>query len=231
MRTVFQPVHADHWMTSFVWAVAYNMVRSMPQNWTIKGEYFEACNCDVACQCLWLEPPDDDACMASLAWQIRDGQYGDVDLSGLNVAMLARSEEGVMFDPDVSWHMVLIVDEDADEEQRAAIEDIYLGRAGGIFAALADTHVESAEVTTAPFTVTRSDGEIAATVGDSVSMEVVEKPGFDEQVGTASPHPLAKGETANVGQSTTATVSYSDEFSWDVAGNNSYFAEFEMANG
>ncbi|PCR90871.1 DUF1326 domain-containing protein [Natrinema ejinorense] len=202
----------------------------MPQDWTIEGEYVETCNCDVACQCLWLEPPDDDACTASLAWKIRDGQYGPVDLSGLHVAMLARSEAGVMFDPDVAWQMVLLVDETASSDQQAAIEDIYLGRAGGIFAALADTHVERAEVTTAPISISRADGEIVATAGDIVSMEVVEKPGFNEDVGTVSPHPLAKDMTPKVGKSTTADVSYSDEFAWDVAGNNSYFSEFELAN-
>lgn len=202
----------------------------MPRNWTITGEYAESCNCDIACQCLWLEPPDDDACTASLVWEIRDGRYGDVDLSGLGVAMLARSEEGVMFDPDVAWHVVLLVDETATDEQRGALEDIYLGRAGGLFAALADTHIESTDVATAPIDFAREDGEITTSVGDIVSMDVVEKSGFNEEAGTASPHPLAKDETVTVARSTTATVSYDDEFEWDVTGNNSYTGEFELAN-
>lgn len=202
----------------------------MPQDWFIKGEYAEACNCDVACQCIWLEPPDDDACAVTLAWQIRDGRYGDVDLSGLHAAMLARSEEGVMFDPDVAWHVVVVVDEAATDEQRAALEDIYLGRAGGIFAAIADTHVESADVTTAPFDFAIADGEITATVGDVASFEAVERSGFGEETVTVSPHPLAKDAVVNTAESTTATVSYDDDFAWDVSGNNSYFAEFELAN-
>lgn len=202
----------------------------MTEGWQIKGDYAEACNCDVACQCIWLEPPDDDTCTVSFAWHIEDGQYGDVDLSGTSVAMLARSEEGVMFDPDVAWHAVLFVDEAAGDDQREAIEDIYLGRAGGIFAALADTHIESAEVATAPITFAKEDGEIEVTVGDIVSMAVVGKVGFNEEPVTVSPHPLAKGMEPNVGQSTTATVSYDDEFAWDVSGNNSYFSEFEMTN-
>ena len=203
----------------------------MSREWQLRGEYAEACNCDVACQCLWLEPPDDDSCTVSLAWHIEEGRYGDIDLSGTNVAMLGRSEEGVMFDPDVAWHVVLLIDETADDDQRDAIEDIYLGRAGGVFAALADTHIESAEVTTAPITFAQQDGEIEVVVGDIVSMAVVGKVGFNEETVTVSPHPLAKGMEPKVGQSTTATVSYDDEFTWDVSGNNSYFAEFEMTNG
>lgn len=202
----------------------------MTTEWYLNGDYFEACNCETACQCIWLEAPTDGACTAGLAWNIRDGKYGDVDLSDLSVGLLARSEEGVMFDPDVAWHVVLLVDEEADDEQRAALEDIYLGRAGGIFAAVADTHVESTEVATAPISFTRDDSTMAVEIGDSVSMEVEGLQGFNEGPVTISPHPLSKSMEMNVGKSTAATVDYNDDFTWDVTGNNSYFCDFELAN-
>jgi hypothetical protein len=202
----------------------------MTQDWTIKGDYVEACNCEVACQCVWLEPPDDDVCTVSLVWDIKEGEYGDVDLSGRKAAMLAHSDEGVMFAPDTGWYVTLLVDEEADDDQRAALEDIYLGRAGGIWAAVADTHFESTEVATAPITYSQDGDEISATVGDVVTMDVVGRVGFNEELGTVSPHPLAKGLEAETGESTTASVSYDDEFEWDVSGNNAYFSEFEFAN-
>ena len=202
----------------------------MAIDWRITGDYVEACNCEAACQCVWLEPPDDDVCTAALVWDITDGQYGETDLSGRKVAMLAYTDEGVMFDPETGWYVALLVDDEADDEQRAALEAIYLGRAGGIWAAVADAHFESTEVATAPITVSRADDEISATVGDVVTMDVVEKVGFNEDVGTVSPHPLAKGFEAKTAKSTTATVSYDDEFAWDVSGTNSYFAEFDLAN-
>lgn len=124
---------------------------TMTEEWTITGDYVEACNCDVTCQCIWMEPPDDNLCTVAVAWHITNGEYGDVDLSGLHAALLIHSEEGVMLDPDTAWHAVLLIDETADDDQQAALEDIYLGRAGGIFAAAADMHVERAEVATAPF--------------------------------------------------------------------------------
>ena len=114
----------------------------MATTWELTGEYAEACNCDVACQCIWLEPPNDNACTAGLAWNITDGRYGDIDLSGRRVGMLIVSDEGVMFDPSTRWDVVLLVDEEATEEERAAIEDIYLGRAGGIWAPVADSHFQ-----------------------------------------------------------------------------------------
>lgn len=202
----------------------------MTEEWQLEGDYVETCNCDVACQCIWLEPPDDNVCTVSLAWHIEDGRYGDVDLSGLDVAMLVYTEEGVMFAPETGWYVVLLVDEAASDEQRSALEDIYLGRAGGIWAPVAETHVESAEVATAPISVTRDGDEFSVTVGDVVSMAVEGKVGFNEDLGTISPHPLTKSREMQTGKSTTATVSYDDDFAWDVSGNNSYLGDFELAN-
>ncbi|WP_226483333.1 DUF1326 domain-containing protein [Natrinema amylolyticum] len=202
----------------------------MAEQWQLEGDYVEACNCDVTCQCIWLEPPDDDVCTVSLAWHIRDGQYGDVNLSGLSVGLLISTEAGVMFAPETKWNVVLLIDEAATDDQRAALEDIYFGRAGGIFAPVADTHVESAEVTTVPITFDRDGAEFSVEMGDIISMEVIGKQGFNEDLGTISPHPLTKSREVQTGKSTTASVSYNDEFSWDVSENNSYFCDFELAN-
>lgn len=204
----------------------------MPQDWTIEGDYVEACNCDVTCQCLWMEPPDGNECTVSIAWHIREGRYGDVDLSGLSTAMLAVSEEGVMLAPETGWDVVLLVDEAADEDQRAALEAIYSGEAGGIFAAIADTHLQSAEVATAPFSFERDGSSFSVDVGDVVSMEVAGKTGFGDEIGRVSPHPLAPGPdlAMETGKSSTATVEYDETFSWDVAGNNAYLCDFELAS-
>jgi len=81
----------------------------MAEAWKLKGAYVEACNCDAACQCLWLEAPNDDVCTVSLAWDIHEGQYGDVDLSGLSVGLLISTEDGVMFDPDTGWDLAFLI--------------------------------------------------------------------------------------------------------------------------
>ena len=202
----------------------------MTQNWSLKGDYVEACNCDVVCQCLWMEPPDDNQCTFSVVWHITDGQYGDVDLGGCHAALLVRSEEGVLLDPDTAWHAVLLVDDTADEDQRAALEEIYLGRAGGIFAVAADSHIETAEVATAPFSFSRDGSDFSVEIGDVLSMEVVGKRGFNEELGTVSPHPFTKSTEMKTGKSRTATVSYNEEFTWDLSENNAFLCDFELAN-
>ncbi|WP_276253226.1 DUF1326 domain-containing protein [Halomontanus rarus] len=202
----------------------------MTHEWTIKGDYVEACNCDVTCQCVWLEPPDDDLCNVSLAWHVEEGNYGDVDLSGLNVGMLISTEEGVMFGPETGWDVVLLVDETADGDQREAIEDIYFGRAGGIWAPVADTHVQSADVATVPISFSRDGSDFSVEIGDVLEMDASGAVGFNDEVGRISPHPLTKSHEVQTGKSTTATVSYDDQFTWDVSGNNAYLGDFELAS-
>lgn len=202
----------------------------MTHDWTIKGDYIEACNCDVACGCVWMEEPTEGMCTASLAWHIREGQYGDVDLGGLSVGMLIASEEGVMFGPETGWDVVLLVDDAADDDQQAAIEDIYFGRAGGIWAAIADTHVESAEVVSVQIEFSRDGDEFSVEIGDVASMEASGIAGFNEEIGTIGPHPLTKDFEVHTGKSSTATVAYDEEFAWDVSGRNAYIGDFDQAN-
>lgn len=144
--------------------------------------------------------------------------------------MLASTEEGVMFAPNTGWSVVLLIDQAATVEQRAAIEDIYVRRSGGIFAPVADTHVESAEVATESISFDRKGAGFSIEIGDVLSLVVAGKPGFNEELGTIAPHPYRMSLGMHTGQSTTSTVSSNDEFSWSVSGNNSYFCEFELAN-
>lgn len=203
----------------------------MTKEWHLKGDYVEACNCDVTCQCIWLEPPDGNLCTVSIANHVREGHYGDVDLGGLSTVLLISTEEGVMFAPDTGWDVVLLIDDEASDEQRTALEDIYFGRAGGIFAPVADTHVESAEATVAPISFDRDGDEFSVNVDGAMTMEVEGARGFNDEVGTITPHPLTADHEMSTGKSTTATVDYNDQFTWDVSGNNSYLGDFELANG
>jgi len=203
----------------------------MTEEWHLKGDYVEACNCDVTCQCIWMEAPDDDLCTVSIVNHIREGQYGDVDLGGLSAVLLISTEEGVMFAPETGWDVVLLIDDEANEEQQSALEDIYFGRAGGIFAPVAETHIESTEAAVAPISFDRDEDEFSVTVADIMAVEVEGARGFNEELGTITPHPLTADHEMNTGQSTTATVDYNDQFTWDVSGNNSYLGDFELANG
>ena len=200
----------------------------MVEDWNIEGEYVETCNCSVPCQCLWQKPPDNDECTAAVFWNITEGTYGDVSLDGLTAGVLLW-EEGILLEG--GWNVVLVLDEAADPDQADALEAIFSGQAGGLMGAVAPMIEEVKDVVTLPITHTTDDGHFSFEAGDVVSMAADESLGMGEEPGSVYPHPLIPPNMeAQLGESTEAVVSYDDDFSWDVAGNNAYFGEFDFGN-
>lgn len=200
----------------------------MTQDWSLKGNFIEACNCSVPCQCLWWEPADDGGCTFAGFWNIEEGTYGDVSLDGLGAGMLVL-DEGILFEG--GWRVVLVIDEAADEAQAEAIENIFSGHAGGLFEAAAPLIDTVEDNVVVPFSYSTEDGHLSFSAGDIVTIETDSAVGFGDEQGSVSPHPFIQPEErANTGKTTEATVDFDDDFSWDVGGNNSYFGEFEMAN-
>lgn len=83
---------------------------------------------------------------------------------------------------------------------------------------------------TAPFTYERDGTDFAVEVGDILTMEASGKAGFNDDIGTVSPHPFNESLQFKTGKSSRAVASYNDEFSWDVSGNNSFLGDFKLAN-
>ncbi len=102
----------------------------MAEQWRIKGDFLDFCKCAVPCPCTFGRPPTEGDCDGVIAYRIREGSYGDVDLSGLNVVGLIRFE-GNIWDPDVRADMGMIIDESADGDQRQALQTIFSGEVGG----------------------------------------------------------------------------------------------------
>lgn len=99
--------------------------------WAMKGELFMSCNCDVFCPCvisLGKHLPTEGACHAWMGIHIEKGFYGDEDLSGLNIGILAdipgRLAEG-------GWRVGLYIDDRASHIAFDAICRIMGGKAGG----------------------------------------------------------------------------------------------------
>jgi hypothetical protein len=108
-------------------------------DWRVRGSYFEACNCEAICPCRSVGgrpggPSSFGECFGALSWRIDAGHADGVDLSALRTVMSLRYIDRVQ--PSTPWEVVLYVDQDAAEDQRAAIADIFLGRAGGTVAQL-----------------------------------------------------------------------------------------------
>src|SRR3954463_10776221 len=105
----------------------------MAHDWHVSGTYFEACNCEPICPCRTVgnrrgSRSTFGECFGTLSWQILDGRFVDLDLSGRSVALPLRYFDD---EPGSPWQVMLYIDDGASPEQHAALADIYLGRAGG----------------------------------------------------------------------------------------------------
>jgi hypothetical protein len=100
------------------------------QNWTMRGEYMESCNCDYLCPCIYTNPQGPatyDHCIAVMAFRIDDGSCDGISLAGLKFALVIRSGRVMA---DGNWLFAGVVDA-ADQAPRQALAAIVAGDRGG----------------------------------------------------------------------------------------------------
>lgn len=103
----------------------------MSESWNIAGELALSCNCTVFCPCvlsLGQHPPTEGYCLTWAGLHIDAGHFGEVDLSGLNVALMMEIP-GLM--SRGNWTAAVFVDERADIRATKALTRILSGRVGG----------------------------------------------------------------------------------------------------
>lgn len=103
---------------------------TVPQ-WHVAGSWFDVCKCTIPCPCSFAQAPTYGDCDGVLAWHIREGNYGDVRLDGLNVLMLGSFVGNVWANEHSDAYAAVFIDENADERQREALETVFGGQAGG----------------------------------------------------------------------------------------------------
>jgi hypothetical protein len=103
--------------------------------WKVEGDYFEYCNCNVACQCIYLSDPDNGFCDVMPAWHIESGEFDGTKLDGLNVAAFFHAPGNMA--KVGKWEAALYIDGKANDEQADALTKIFSGQAGGHLGALA----------------------------------------------------------------------------------------------
>jgi len=101
---------------------------SKTTDWNLQGGYFETCNCETSCPCIWLQPPSEGNCKLLVAWHIDSGHLNGESLNGLNVALACYSPGHMK---DGNWQAALYVDERASDAQFDAITQIFAGKQGG----------------------------------------------------------------------------------------------------
>jgi len=107
----------------------------LPDRWSARGLLFENCNCTIVCpghvhfdqKCTF------ERCVGYWALDFRDGEFGGVPLAGVRAVIAYDSPQRMI---DGGWTQAIIIDEGADPDQRAPVEAILTGRAGGPWAVL-----------------------------------------------------------------------------------------------
>ena len=92
--------------------------------WEIHAVLVANCNCAYGCPCQFDALPTYGTCEAADGFQIEKGFYGAVSLDGLNVGILAKWPGPIH---EGNGERLIIIDEQASNEQRNAIEKIVSG--------------------------------------------------------------------------------------------------------
>ncbi len=96
--------------------------------WHFKADYIETCNCDYGCPCNFNGFPTYGFCRALLLFSIREGNYGDTKLDGIDVIAVQSWPKAIH---EGNGILQLYISKDATEPQRNAVVDIFSGKAKG----------------------------------------------------------------------------------------------------
>ncbi len=177
-------------------------------NWSIKGNYFESCTCDLICPCITLKPPTTGTCTALLGWHIDEGHLDDLEINDLNVSMFLQAP-GLL--TEGGFKVALYVDERASEAQFDAITQMYSGQLGGHLAVVCSLVGEVVSVKQAPIEYSVDGKTRRLKVGDGIGeSEVVEVEGADGGPVIVSNPPLAIAPGNDITISDTVRVAYND---------------------
>src|SRR5919197_1108772 len=113
--------------------------KSSSSSWKLEGDYFEGCNCDVVCPCIFKGDPDEGNCNLTSAWHIQNGNYGEINVNGLNVVCLFHTPGNMLTGP--KWKAALYIDKRATKEQSDSLIKIFSSQAGGLFGILATNFI------------------------------------------------------------------------------------------
>ncbi len=176
-------------------------------NWSLKGNYFESCTCDLICPCITLKPPTTGTCTALLGWHIDEGNLDDTRLDNLNVSMFLQAP-GLL--TEGNFKVALYIDENATEAQAKAIEELYTGTHGGHLGVVASLVGEVISVKQMAIDYAVDGKQRRLQVGDIAHSVVNEVEGADGGPVTVSNPPLAIAPGHDITISNTEKVTYSD---------------------
>lgn len=197
----------------------------MTTQWKVTGTYFEACNCEAACPCVFMGAPTDGDCKALIGWHIDQGSFADTALDGLNAALFAYAPGHMMQN---KWKVALYVDEKANEQQKDALTQIFSGAAGGHLANLGPLIGEVLGVKSAAIDYRIDGKQRSLTIPNVAEMEVeaISGQGGEDVTLSNVPFTPVPGYPAVVCHS--KRLNYNDHgYEVQISGKNGFYSPFK----
>ena len=203
------------------------------QNWSLRGEYMESCNCDYLCPCIYTNPQAPvtyDDCIAIMVFRIDEGRSGTTSLGGLKFALVIRAGKVMA---DGNWIFGVVVDEAADPTQRQALSAIAGGEAGGPPSVIRQNLVgDFRGIAVAPIEFTMAGLTRRVTVPELLSFEIEgvasRNRGGDPYYLDNTGHPASR-RLALARSKETRVHAFGIDLDLAGKGNNGHFAPFSWA--
>jgi hypothetical protein len=199
-------------------------------SWKLEGDYFEGCNCDSICPCIFKGDPDEGKCNLTAAWHIQNGNYDKINVDGLNIVGLFHTPGNMLIGP--KWKAALYIDEKATKEQSNSLTKIFSGQAGGFFAALTNFIGEILGVKSAPIEFGINGRRRSLYIKDLLELEIEAAIGRDKNKESLIVNPTF---SAVPGSDFVVALSskyrYNDHgMEWDNSGKNGFYCKFRYSS-
>jgi len=193
-------------------------------NWKLQGSYFETCNCEVSCPCIWLQSPSEGDCKLLVAWHIERGYLAHQALDNLNVAMACYAPGNMK---DGGWQVALYIDERASKNQLDAIVQIFSGQYGGHLAILMSFVSNIAGVQQVRIDYQEYENKRSVSIPDIAQAEIESIQGITGTYPEISNPPLCVVSSHPSVVANCNHYLYQDyQYSWQFSDRNGYYSPF-----
>jgi hypothetical protein len=105
----------------------------MSDQWEFKSETYDNCNCAINCGCQFNLPSTHGYCQSAFVGNLVAGHFNKIALGGLKWAALYKWPGEIK---DGNGQRQIVIDEQANEAQRSALEKIISGETGAPLSSL-----------------------------------------------------------------------------------------------
>jgi len=198
-------------------------------SWKVEGDYFEACNCESICPCIFLNDPSHGDCKLAIAWHIERGHFSSTRLDGLNAVGIFYTPGNMVKGP--KWRAALYLDQRASQDQAEALGKIFSGQAGGFLANVAALIGEVVGVRAVPIEFAVDGKRRRLRIPGVLQLDIEGVTGADPNRESLVTNPAlygAMGSDPVIAHST--KYAYQDHgMVWDNSGKNGFYSRFTYA--